>query len=130
MIDIEFEPIGQVESRFEEPTDHQIMRKEESIIVINSKFEEGLEGIEDRRYLQILFYFHKSEGYQLYGPRRFGEKRGVFASRSPKRPVPIGSTVVELIKREGRRLKVKGLDAIDGTPILDIKPYTPSFDEK
>ncbi|SJZ36195.1 tRNA (N6-threonylcarbamoyladenosine(37)-N6)-methyltransferase TrmO [Selenihalanaerobacter shriftii] len=124
-----FNFIGMVRSKFKEPIDPKEMRKEESTIVINPKYVEGLDGIAENDYLQILFYFHLSEGYELKGARSYGKPRGVFASRSSRRPSPIGVTTVELLERRDNELVVKGLDAIDGTPILDIKPYTAIMDD-
>ena len=78
----------------------------------------------------MLFAFHKSEGYKLHTkPLLGGILRGVFATRSPNRPNPIGMTVVNVIERKGNRLKVSGIDILEGTPILDIKSYT-SRDQK
>lgn len=121
--------IGIVESKFKEPTNPEKMRKAESTIIITPEYKEGLDKIEDNEYLQILFYLDRSESYVLKGPRRFGEVRGVFASRSPKRPNPIGVTTVKLLERKENKLKIKGLDAIDQTPIIDIKPYSAMMDE-
>jgi len=79
----------------------------------------------------VLWVFHKVEGYSLLGtPPSDNRPHGVFATRSPFRPSPIGLTVVELIRREGNRLHVLGVDMLDGTPILDIKPYLASIPEE
>ncbi len=123
------EPIGVVKSNFTDPTDWEEMRKYISEIVVKPEFKDGLYKIERNEHLQIIFQFHLSEGYKLKAPRRRGKVRGVFASRSPKRPNPIGLTTVELIEKEGRILTVKGLDALDGSPVLDIKPHSPLLDE-
>jgi tRNA-Thr(GGU) m(6)t(6)A37 methyltransferase TsaA len=80
--------------------------------------------------LFVLWVFDRAEGYQLVStPPCDDRPHGVFASRSPSRPNPIGLTVVRLLGREGRRLKVRGVDMVDGTPILDIKPYLTSVAE-
>ena len=120
--------IGTVKSRFRQKADPFEMRKHESEIIIKREYEEGLYRIEESRFLQVLFLFHLSEGYSLTGKRYFGEEKGVFASRSPERPSPIGLAAVELLERTGPRLKVKGLDAVEGTPVIDIKPYVPGLD--
>ena len=120
--------IGTVRSDFVERADPDEMRAHESRIVVEEAFEEGLYRIEDNDYVTILFYLHESDDYTLRGPRRYGVERGTFACRSPNRPSPIGSTTVELLERDGLELRVNGLDAIDGTPVLDIKPYAPSLD--
>ncbi|MCK8828394.1 tRNA (N6-threonylcarbamoyladenosine(37)-N6)-methyltransferase TrmO [Natroniella acetigena] len=126
---MEFEVVGTVESKFKEPVGPDKMRQEESTIVIKPEYEEGLYRIEDNDYLQVVFQFHLSDGYKLKAPRRHGKERGVFASRSPRRPSSIGITCVELLEREGRRLKIRGLDAIGGTPVLDLKPYASVMDD-
>jgi tRNA-Thr(GGU) m(6)t(6)A37 methyltransferase TsaA len=110
------------EKRFVKNADQLI-----SEIVVESRFAEGLFKIEDQKYIDVLFGFHKSDNYQLV-PRIFnGETRGVFASRSPNRPNSIGVTTVKLIERKGNTLFVTGLDAIDGTPVLDLKTSDFSF---
>lgn len=121
--------IGEVKSKFKETADPDEMRKHWSSIIVKTEFLEGLYKIENYDYLHVIFYFHLSEGYQLKGPRRFGKVRGVFASRSPKRPSPIGVTTVKLLERKGNVLKVSGLDAVDGTPVVDLKPYAAVVDE-
>ncbi len=123
------DPIGFVESSFKESAPPEEMRKHQSTIVIKPELADGLYKIERNQYLQIIFYFDQSEGYNLKGPRYHGKERGVFASRSPRRPNPIGVTTVELIKVEGNKLTVDGLDALDGTPVIDIKPYADVMDK-
>ena len=118
-------PIGYVHNRFDEPADPEQMRSEESTIVIDPQYSDGLYRIEEHRYLYVIFYFHRSSGYELIAKRRIGEIKGVFASRSPGRPVPIGLSKVELLRVDGTHLLVKGLDTLNGTPVLDIKPYFP-----
>ena len=121
--------IGTIKSDFEEPADIEEMRKHKSEIIIDPDYEEGLFKIEDNKHVQIIFHLHLSEGYNLKGARRHGKIRGVFASRSPNRPAPIAVTTVELLERKERKLKVTGLDAVDGTPVLDIKPYSVMIDQ-
>ena len=92
------------------------------------EFEAGLQDIDGFSHLFVLWVFHHSEGYELVGANPADPRpHGVFASRSPRRPSPIGLTVVELIRREGRSLYLRGVDMLDGTPVLDIKPYTSSL---
>lgn len=126
---MEIKSIGKIKSSFMVPTDLEEMRKEKSVIVVNEEYEDGLYRIEESEHLQVIFYFDRSEGYELIAERRKGGKKGVFASRAPGRPSPIGATVVKLMKRRGRELEVTGLDALDGTPVIDIKPYVPFMDE-
>lgn len=121
--------IGYVESIFSEPEDPEIMKNEESFLIIYPQYQEGLYKIEESDFLDIIFYFHQSSGYKLKGRRRDGRLTGVFVSRSPHRPSPIGLSKVEFLDREKNRLRVKGLDAINGIPILDIKPSIVSNDE-
>ncbi len=97
---------------------------------IFNEFVGGLKDIEGFSHLVVLFAFHKSEGYRLHTkPLLDDTLRGVFSTRSPNRPNPLGMTVVKVIERKGNSLKVSGIDMIEGTPILDIKPYT-SRDKK
>ncbi len=126
---MEIKKIGEVKSKYKEPVGPDEMRKSKSVIEIEAEYIDGLDKIDDYEYLQILFYFHKSEGFDLISRRRKGPERGLFTSRSPRRPSPIGLTTVELLKREGTSLHVYGLDAVDGTPVIDIKPYTSFMDQ-
>ena len=112
----------------------------EAEIEVLEEFKDALEGIDGFSHLIVIFYMHKvtEEQRRVLKARhkrfiqRYGFKLeelplvGVFCLDSPHRPNPIGLTIVELIERRGRVLKVKGMDAFDGTPVLDIKPYTPS----
>lgn len=97
-----------------------------SEIEVFRKYQDGLKDVEGFSHLVILYLLHKSKSYSLHvRPRLDTILRGVFATRSPNRPNRIGLRVVELLERNGNKLKVKGLDAEDNTPLLDIKPYTP-----
>jgi tRNA-Thr(GGU) m(6)t(6)A37 methyltransferase TsaA len=117
-------PIGFVDNSIFEPASAREKKNTESLIVLKSEYAEGLDSITDFDKIQVFFYFHLSEGFSMIQKRRYdGKMAGVFASRSPKRPNGIGVTVVELLKVDNNILHVKGLDAINGTPILDIKPY-------
>jgi tRNA-Thr(GGU) m(6)t(6)A37 methyltransferase TsaA len=95
---------------------------------ILDEFEPGLQDIEGFSHLFVIWAFNQSKGFELTGPTPIDHKvHGVFATRSPRRPNPIALTVVELLRREGNTLLVLGLDMLDGTPILDIKPYLSSI---
>lgn len=118
---IKITPVGIVQNSFNEPVSHHDIKKLQSIIVIDEKYAEALLNIEDCDFIDIVFYFHKSETGSLSGQIHSGKTRGVFASRSPRRPNSLGITTVKLIKREGNKLYVLGLDAINNTPIVDIK---------
>jgi len=91
------------------------------------EFEAGLADIEGFSHLFVIWAFDRSEGFSLVAKPPSDERpHGVFATRSPRRPNPIGLTVVELLGREGPDLRVRGIDMLDGTPIFDIKPYLSS----
>lgn len=95
----------------------------EGVLEVLPEFEAGLQDIEGFSHLVILWVFDRAEGYELVGVvPTDGLPHGVFAARSPRRPNPIGLTVVELLRRDGRRLYLRGVDMLDGTPVLDIKP--------
>ena len=124
-------PIGIVRSRFTNTT--QIPKgcgahhDAEGILDINPEFEEGLKDIEGFSHLFVIWVFDRVEGYDLLcTPPTDTQAHGVFATRSPRRPNPIGLTVVRLLGRDRNCLRVSGVDMLDGTPILDIKPYTSS----
>jgi tRNA (adenine37-N6)-methyltransferase len=103
----------------------------EGALNLQPEFEPGLTDIEGFSHLIVIWLFDRSEGYELIGkPPSDDRPHGVFATRSPKRPNPLGLTVVELLRREGRVLHVRGLDMLDGTPILDIKPYLSNIPEQ
>lgn len=94
-------------------------------------YQTGLIDIEGFSHLILIYQFHKSKGYKLQvKPFLDDEKKGLFATRYPRRPNQLGLTVVKLLAREGNILLVKGIDMIDGTPLLDIKPYVPEFNPK
>jgi tRNA-Thr(GGU) m(6)t(6)A37 methyltransferase TsaA len=125
-------PIGSVRSPYENaqqiPKGLGAKHEAEGILEILPQFEAGLTDIEGFSHLVVLWVFDRAEGFDLVGtPPSDNRPHGVFATRSPKRPNPIGFTVVELLRREGRRLHVRGVDMLDETPILDLKPYLSSI---
>src|SRR3954454_5756744 len=98
------------------------------VLEILPEFEVGLTHIEDFSHLFVIWVFNRSDGFELLGaPPGEETPHGVFATRSPFRPNPIALTVVELLRRDGASLHVHGVDMLDGTPILDIKPYMSSI---
>ena len=106
-------------------------REEIGEVEVFEQFAEGLKDIEGFSHIVLIYWFHKSRGYSLMVRTPWDTTpHGLFTTRSPNRPCPLGLSVVRLVAREGNTLKVKGLDAIDGTPLLDIKPYVPTVDEK
>ncbi len=131
---LELKPIGVIHSPYRSRggAPHQGCGREEvSEIELFKEFEEGLKDIEGFSHIILIYWFRKSQGYHLLVKTPWDTKpHGLFTTRSPNRPCPLGLCVVELVAREKNILKVKGLDAIDGTPLLDIKPYIPSIDEK
>ena len=95
------------------------------------EFQEGLTDIDGFSHLYVLWEFDRVDGFDLIAkpPADAGRPHGVFATRSPRRPNPIGLTVVELVRRDGPTVFVRGVDMLDGTPILDLKPYLSSVPE-
>ncbi len=128
-----FQPIGLIHSSFSraEQTPVQSSRSAaQGQAVLLPEYEGGLRDLEAFSHIILLYFFHQAEpGYELMVKPYFDEeKRGLFATRYPRRPNPIGLSIVRLVRREGRVLHVEGLDVLDGTPLLDIKPYVPAFD--
>ena len=127
-------PIGTVRSPYTDvadvPRGPGTKHEAEGTLEIRADLEAGLADIEGFSHLYVIWVFHKSEGAELTGtPPTDDRPHGVFATRSPYRPNPIGLTVVRLLGREGNRLRVRGVDMLDGSPILDIKPYLSSVPE-
>jgi tRNA-Thr(GGU) m(6)t(6)A37 methyltransferase TsaA len=125
------EPIGVARTPYhdtrEVPKGLGAEHRAEGTLEVLPHLERGLTDIEGFSHLYVLWVFGRSSGYELLGtPPCDTRPHGVFATRSPRRPNPIGLTVVELLRREGARLVVRGVDMLDGTPILDIKPYLSS----
>ncbi len=121
----QFEPIGHVRSAFEEPTSADVLKGEEAELVLKPELEAGLEGLQTGDHIQVLFGFHLSHGYELTQHPRGDKscpKRGVFALRSPNRPSPIGVSEVAVVGLKGNVITVRGLDALNQSPIFDIKP--------
>lgn len=126
------QPIGYVRSPYREtqqiPKGPGAKHEAEGTLEILPQFEPGLTDIEGFSHLIVLWVFDRAEGFELLGtPPTDDRPHGVFATRSPRRPNPIGFTVVELLGREGNALHVRGVDMLDGTPILDLKPYLSSI---
>ncbi|MFZ2095777.1 MAG: tRNA (N6-threonylcarbamoyladenosine(37)-N6)-methyltransferase TrmO [Anaerolineales bacterium] len=122
---ITLSPIGYVDNEFSEPTESERIRSKEARIILDPSLVEGLSGIEPGQQIMVIFYFHRSQRYDLLQHPRGDQsrpKRGVFSLRSPNRPNPIGVTIVDLLGIADNVLRVRGLDAIDGTPVLDLKP--------
>ena len=126
------QPIGFVSSPYkntsEIPKGLGAKHEAECVLKVLPEFEPGLTDIEGFSHLIVLWEFDRAQGFELLGaPPSDNRPHGVFATRSPRRPNPIGLTIVELRRRQGSELHVGGVDMLDGTPILDIKPYLSSI---
>lgn len=132
---ITYQPIGVIHSPFKEvkgsPIQGVFAPKAEGVVEAFEAFAEGLRDVELFSHLYLLYGFHQAGSVSLtVVPFLDDQERGVFATRAPCRPNPIGLSVVRLLSRDGRRLRVAELDVLDGTPLLDIKPYVPHFDHR
>jgi tRNA (adenine37-N6)-methyltransferase len=129
-------PIGFVSSPYKEtsqiPKGLGAKHDVDGVLRILPEFEAGLLDIEGFSHLIVIWEFDRSVDFDLIAspPADPGRQHGVFATRSPRRPNPIALTTVELLRREGPDLHVRGVDMLDGTPILDIKPYLSSVPEE
>lgn len=131
---IELMPIGVIHSPYKTPAEAPCQGRglsQISEIEIFAQYEEGLKDIEGFSHLIILYYFHKCETHLLLFKMPLDSvPHGIFTTRLPCRPNPIGLSVVTLLNREGNILRVKEMDVADGTPVLDMKPYIPGIDER
>ena len=126
------QPIGYVNSPYkntsEVPRGLGAKHDADGVLKILPEFAAGLTDIEGFSHLIVLWEFDRSQGFALIGtPPSDNRPHGVFATRSPRRPNPIGLTIVELLRREGLELHVQGVDMLDATPILDLKPLLSSL---
>lgn len=132
---IRYRPIGTINSEFKEPVGVPIQpiaaRRHKGRVVVLPEYADGLDDLEGFSHIILLFHCHRSHPDELkVKPFLDEELRGIFATRSPSHPNPIGLSVVRLTKREGNVLHIQDVDIIDGTPLLDIKPYIPDVDER
>jgi len=132
---VTYKPIGVVHSPFKEPKNVPIQaaasKGTKGTIEINPEYAEGLTDLEGFSHIILLYHFNLVKGYSLRVKPFLDDKlHGVFATRSPCRPNPIGISIVRLTKIEGTTLHIEDLDIVDGTPLLDIKPYVPKFDNR
>jgi tRNA (adenine37-N6)-methyltransferase len=126
-----FTPIGAARTPYADtsqiPKGPWASHEAEGVLELLPEYEAGLQDIEGFSHLFVLWVFDRSEGYTLLStPPTDDRPHGVFSTRSPRRPNPIALTVVRLLGRDGRNLRVRGVDMLDGTPVLDIKPYLSS----
>jgi tRNA-Thr(GGU) m(6)t(6)A37 methyltransferase TsaA len=129
-----YKPIGTIHSQFKDLEGMPIQpigaKGIKGEIHLKKEFKEGLKDLDGFSHIILIYHFHLSNGHSLkVKPFLDTEKRGVFATRAPKRPNPIGISVVRLENIEGNILHVSNVDIVDGTPLLDIKPYIPHFDK-
>lgn len=128
-----YKPIGFVRSAFQSVDGMPIQPSGNAaapgVVEILPSFVEGLADLEGFSHIILLYHFHCSQNVQMtVTPFLDDESHGVFATRAPSRPNPIGLSVVKLLKREGNLLHIANLDILDNTPVLDVKPYVPEFD--
>lgn len=127
MTDILLKPIGIVRTNAATVPRHWTVSDVEGTLIIDEVYREGLRDIRPGRKIIVLFHFHQSQPFSpenlIQKPPHHNEHLGVFSTCSPRRPNPIGLSVVDVLDIQGSTLRVKGIDMIDGTPILDIKPW-------
>ncbi len=133
MQEIRYVPIGVIHSPFEDPKGTPIQpagaRGVDGRIEVYPEYAEGLKDLEGFSHIILIYHFHLSKGASLLvKPYMDDEEHGIFAIRGPSRPNPIGISVVRLLRVEGNILNIRDVDIVDGTPLLDIKPYVPEFD--
>jgi tRNA-Thr(GGU) m(6)t(6)A37 methyltransferase TsaA len=132
---IEIVTIGTIHSPFREPENMPIQpngaRDAEGEVILHECYADGLRDLDGFSHIHLLYHFHKALRTELLVvPFLDTRKRGVFATRSPLRPSHVGMSVVKLLEIAGNRVRVQGLDILDGTPLIDIKPYIPHFDNR
>lgn len=133
MFEVKYESIGTIHSPFKDihgmPIQSAGAKGVEGRIEINREYVDGLKDLDGFSHIILLYHFHLSKGYSLHVKPFLDEKvHGVFATRALRRPNPIGISIVELEKVEENILHIKDVDVVDGTPLLDLKPYVPEFD--
>ena len=133
MKEIKYKPIGIIHSPFKSPRGVPIQSKAargvDGTIKIFKEYSEGIADLEGFSHLILVYHFHLAKrGSLKVKPYMDEKKHGVFATRSPSRPNPIGISIVRLLRIEANKLYIKDVDIIDRTPLLDIKPYVPEFD--
>lgn len=135
MDEIVYKPIGIIHSPFKEPHGMPVQptsaKDIDGTVEIFPEYVEGLKDVEGFSHVILVYHFHLSKGASLeVTPYMDEEQHGVFSTRAPTRPNPIGISTVRLVKVEGRELHVRDVDIVDGTPLLDLKPYVPEFDAR
>lgn len=133
-MEIKYRPIGLVHTPFKKiegmPIQPSGAAQIQGSVEIFPEFADGLQDIEDFSHLILLYHFHRTQASKLLvTPFLDSQPHGIFATRAPTRPNPIGLSIVRLLEREGNILQIENVDLLDGTPVLDIKPYVPEFDQ-
>jgi tRNA (adenine37-N6)-methyltransferase len=128
-----FTPIGIIHTPFTEPQGVPVQaqggKRIKGSVEVYEQFAAGLKDLDGFSHIMLLYHFHLNPDYSLeVRPFLDEEPRGLFATRAPKRPNPVGISVVRLIEIKGNILLIEDVDMVDGTPLLDIKPYVPAFD--
>lgn len=132
-MDFTLSPVGVIHSPYTDkkqtpiqPTRSQAL----GTVEVFPEFVDGMEGLDGFSYLILLYIFDRSDGYSLrVQPFLDHRTHGIFATRYPYRPNPLGLSIVRLLKRDGALLEIEGVDVLDKTPLVDIKPYVPDFDQ-
>ena len=131
-MEFKFRQIGYIESPFEDSNDTPIQpcfSDAFGSIIVFPEYQQGLKDLDGFSHIMLFYVFHRSEKTELeVTPYMTEAKKGLFATRSPKRPNKIGISIVQLVKIEENKLLVKGIDCLNKTPLLDIKPFVPFFD--
>lgn len=130
---IELNPIGIIHTPFTTPSGMPIQPAGgagiQGKVELFEEYQAGLKDLDGFSHIILLYYFHRSQGFELQVvPFMDTQARGLFATRAPKRPNPIGLSVVQLDRIENGALHIQNVDILDGSPLLDIKPYVPDFD--
>ncbi|MDO9558763.1 MAG: tRNA (N6-threonylcarbamoyladenosine(37)-N6)-methyltransferase TrmO [Syntrophales bacterium] len=130
---IVYRPIGIIHSPYRDVADMPIQPTGATgvagTVAVDEKYQEGFKDIDGFSHLILIYFFHLSRGFSLQvKPFMDDVERGVFATRAPRRPNPVGLSVVRLVRVEGSVLHIEDVDIVDGTPLLDVKPYVPLFD--
>jgi len=133
--EVVYRPIGVIRTPFKDPRGTPIQppaaRGVRGIVVVYPEYAAGLKDLEGFSHVILIYHFHLVRSYKLLvTPYMDEEARGVFATRAPARPNPIGISIVRLVEVRGNILEVEDVDIVDGTPLLDIKPYVPHFDHR
>ena len=133
MDEIRYKPIGVIHSPFKEPAGTPIQPRAAGetggTVEVAPEYIPGLKDLDGFSHVTLIYHFHLAGGVELeVKPFMDEESHGIFATRAPARPNPIGMSVVRLLRIEGGTLHVRGVDVVNGTPLLDIKPYVPEFD--